>query len=80
MTRTPWLAFAGVLALGAAAGGAVWYTTRAVPADSREAPLHVLDPWARPDLPPGPAWGAQGGQAPPARRPPDSRRGTLGGE
>lgn len=61
MTRMLWLAVAGVLALGAAAGGTVWYATREGPADARDAPLRVADPWARPDQTPGPAWGAQAG-------------------
>ena len=66
MTRLLWLAVAGVLALGAAAGGAVWYATReGEPSDGRAGLPRIADPWARPPAPPeGSPWAAPAAQAP----------------
>ena len=68
MTRLLWLAVAGVLALGAAAGGAVWYATReGDPSDARAGLPQIADPWARPAAQgPSAPWAAPAAQAPAA--------------
>lgn len=67
MTRMLWLAVAGVLALGAAAGGAVWYATREGDApDTRIGLPQTAAPWARPAAPSAPSapWASAAPAAP----------------